>query len=277
MALKHLSTREMVKHGADLLSTAPPAPGTISKRQALEAVPRAAMLIADLEEANAMVAAAQPPSNAAVRKLTALLGEKDARHDDIVRAFADRFASEIGVTKDPELRELLDEVLVAVLATGRSITNRSYTEQSGEGRMRANRVTEEHRKVMRKLVTIEGTTYEELYDELQQLAADIGALETQRADLLDAQRRQLKRREARLRWIEVINAIATMLRLARVDEEPILGAIRKAAAKAGARVVGDPDAQDELEAGDGETAEPTGELLDDSSDAPSDAPTDEAS
>lgn len=224
-----------------------------------------------------MVAAAQPPSNAAVRKLTALLGEKDARHDDIVRAFADRFASEIGVTKDPELRELLDEVLVAVLATGRSITNRSYTEQSGEGRMRANRVTEEHRKVMRKLVTIEGTTYEELYDELQQLAADIGALETQRADLLDAQRRQLKRREARLRWIEVINAIATMLRLARVDEEPILGAIRKAAAKAGARVVGDPDAQDELEAGDGETAEPTGELLDDSSDAPSDAPTDEAS
>ncbi len=239
MALKNLRTREMVKLSGDILLPDSP------QRLALDAVPKAAVLIVDLEAAHAGVIAAQPPSKAEIKKLTRLLKQKDHRHDELARCIEDRLLSEMAATRDVSIREQLAEVLAAVLATGRSIVNAAFIEQAGEAAMRAKRVTAPHRALLRKLETIEGVTFEALYDELQQVATEIGALDKRRSDTGAAHGALTKKRDARNQWIKVINGIAAVLQIAGADEGPILGDIRQAATTAGLRVEAADDDEDE--------------------------------
>lgn len=229
MALKNLTTREMAKEGADLVR-----PGS-KERLALEAIPEAAKLIPHLEQAHAGVLAAQPPSESELSAIIDRITVLDVRHDDLIRSFIDRLASERTATTNEGTRDLMTRVLIALVPEGRSLVMRSYLEQAGAGVLREARITDVHRAVMAKLKTYDEESYLTLYAELQDVTAEIGRLEKSRTITEAENDLVLKTRDARNRWITAINTLASVLAMVGVDETPILLTIREAAHKAGIR------------------------------------------
>lgn len=229
MALKNLTTREMAKVGADLVR-----PGS-KEREALEAVPAAAHLIPILEETHAALVKAQPPSETELQAIIDRITELDARHDDLVRSILDRLASERTATKNPATEELMSRLSVVLVPEGRALVMRSYLEEAGAAVLREERVNDEHRAALAKLKTYDGESYLTLYNELQDVSAEIGRLERSRTIIEAEDALVVKTRDARNRWIAAINTLANVLALVGVDEDPILLTIRKAAHKAGLR------------------------------------------
>src|SRR5690606_5417710 len=121
---------------------------------------------------------------------------------------------------------------LAVFRSGRSIIIASYMEEAGEVRFREARVTPASRKVLRKLKTYEGRTLEELYEERQAVATEIGVLEKRRQELGEEGEIIVKNRAARFQWIRAINALIAVLESQGIDPNTIIGPIRDAEAKA---------------------------------------------
>lgn len=221
MALNRLSIAEMVKHSGDLVQAGSP------ERAAIEAIPEAAALLPQLQRAHEGLIAAQPPNDSEIAEITEELGLLDATHDDLLRAIDGRLASELELAGDEAARDALTRARTVLLPDGLSIVQRSYTEQAGEGALRAARVDPEVKAVLGRLSTYDGRTLDAIYERLQAVAAEIGALVKRRAELGEQGRRVADAREARLRWIRTVNALATVLAMLGVDEGPILGRIRE--------------------------------------------------
>src|SRR5690606_38964127 len=115
------------------------------------------------------------------------------------------------------------------------------------------RVTDDDRKLLRKLKIYDGRTVEDLFVELQETGARIGAIEKRRQELGAQGELVVKNRAARFQWIRAINALVAILASVEADPAPILGPIREAEAAAerrsargggptdGSDVVTDPD------------------------------------
>lgn len=246
MALTKLTVREMVKLGGDLVREGGP------ERSAIERVGAARGLLPALEKAVEALIEAQAPKSTDVAELTAQLGALDLRHDDLVRALDGRLEAEQYATTDPVVREAFARVRTALFPSGRTIVQRSYVEQAGEAPLRAKRVEDADRMLLHGLETYGDRTLHDLYDELQQVAADIGAAERKRTRLGAEGERMLKAQAARLQWIRAVNALAAVLECESIDPKPILGSIRAAEANAergGARTAppgsSDPQAPEE--------------------------------
>ena len=226
MALIKLSNREMVKLGQDLLQTGG------KQREKLDAVDAARALIPTLESSLSLLVLSEAPTNSEIARLTSQLTFVDGRHDSLVRAIDGRCEAEQDATTDPEVHEIMAQVRLAVFLSGRSIIVASYMEEAGEVRFREARVTPAIRKVLKKLKTYEGRTLEELYDELQAVATEIGVLEKRRQELGEEGEIIVKNRAARFQWIRGINALIAVLESQGIDPNTIIGPIREAEAKA---------------------------------------------
>lgn len=242
MALNRISSPDMVNLSVDLIT-----PGT-PENTALRALAEGEVLLPRIEAAHHGIIAAQPPNDAKIADLTAKLTIKDVRHDTLVRSLDGRIESELLHVTDPAAVEALTRARIALFPTGLGIINASYGAQAGEVQLRAKRVDDSVRATLGRLRTYDGRTCADLYDELQQVATEIGALEKLRAALGEEGAQIAKSRDARNQWIRAIHAVAAMLALAGVDERPILGAIReaeleadRAAARAAARKSGPQD------------------------------------
>lgn len=236
MALTSIDSSEMLNLSIDLITPGNP------RHTALIAQPESAAVLPKLVLAHQGIILAQPPNAAQIAKLTASLTFSDRRHDSLSRSIDGRIASELEHIDDPAAREALSRARVALFPEGLSINNASYGSQAGEVQRRAKRVDAEVRATLSRLTTYDGRTLADLYDELQEVATEIGVMEKRRAALGEEGAQILKSRDARFAWIRAINAVATMLELAGVDERPVLGAIRdaeveaeRAAARAAAR------------------------------------------
>lgn len=229
MALTRLSNREMVKLGTDLIAPRD------KQRAAIDAIEPARALVPVIEAANEALIASQVPVDTAVAALTAELTTVDGRHDDLVRALDGRLEAEEYAATNPTVREKMARVRGRMFATGRAIIQASYMEEAGEVPLRAVRVQEDERRLLRKLKTYDGRTLDELYQELQATGASIGALEQRRQQLGAEGEVVVKNRAARFQWIRAINALASVLDAQFADPQPILGPIRVAEADADRR------------------------------------------
>ncbi|HEY8427867.1 MAG TPA: hypothetical protein VIL20_05810 [Sandaracinaceae bacterium] len=227
--LNRLTNREMIKLGQDLVR-----PGG-KQRQRIEEIPAARALVPTIERANEAVVVAQVPGDGAVAELTDQLGRLDVRHDDCARSIDRRFEAELYATTDEALRRRIAALRNAAFSTGMTIITASYTQQAGEVPLRAARITDDDRAFMRALKTYEGRTVEDLFDELQDTATQIGALEKRRQELGEEGEAVIKNRAARFQWIRAINALNAVLASENVDPQPILGPIFAAEAEADRR------------------------------------------
>ena len=228
MALNRIATEVMVEHSSRLLD-----PET-DEHRILAAHPLTAPLLPELAGAQAGLLESQPAPSSAVALLTEQLTALDWTHDEDVRGIDERFASELRFTTDDALRKRFEDARGTVLPTGIGIVQRSYEAQAGEGKLRATRIEKapEVRALMAELPVHGGQTLADKLDELQSVAAQIGVLEKRRTALGKEGELVVKNRDARTRWMRVINAIATNLALRGVDELTVLGGIREAEAKA---------------------------------------------
>lgn len=235
----------MSKLGSDLI-----APGG-RQRSAIDAVPEARALIPMLSNTLDLLVASQPPSESKIRELTSKIRLVDVRHDDLVRGTDGRLEAEYYSTTSQEIREKITRVRAALFATGRAIIQASYVVEAGEVPFRAARVTAADREFLRTMETCEGRTLEQLVDELQALATEIGVIDKERDELGRDGELVVKDRAARFQWIRAINALIGVLVAAGVDPTPIVGPIDEKAAEAERRAAagGDDDADDGSEDG----------------------------
>ena len=235
MALKKLSTENMVTLSADLIRRGSP------ERAEIEAVPEAAALMPQIEAAHRGLLGSQPITNAEIAKLTSRLNELDTRHDALVRGIHARLESEILIEVAPAEAAKLERAKTALFPTGTSIVTRSWSEQAGEAKLRAARVSRDEERVLGKLKCHDGATLLEHYQALQAIAGEIDATEKKRAALTGEGPTPAETVRARNQWIRVINALAMVLAATGVDEAPILGRVRAFEAKAEGRTPVTPD------------------------------------
>ena len=171
MALNRITSPDMVNLSVDLITPGKP------QYEALHELPEGSILVPRIEDAHYGVIAAQPPNDAKIAELTGKLTIKDVRHDTLVRSIDGRIESELLHVNDPAAVEALTRARIALFPTGLTIINASYGAQAGEVQMRAKRVDDSVRATLARLHTYDGRTCADLYDELQEVAAEIGALE----------------------------------------------------------------------------------------------------
>ncbi|WP_157068852.1 hypothetical protein [Sandaracinus amylolyticus] len=229
MALKRLSTENMATLGADLIRRGSP------ERIAIEAVPAAAALLPDIEAANRGLIESQPITNAAVAKLTAQLHADDVVHDELVHAMFGRLESERRFAQADDERAKYTQLRDRLFPTGVAVVNLSWTEQGGEAKLRAGRVTESDERLLAKLKIHDGTTLLDRYRALQQVATTIDANEKSRAAMVAETITGSSTVRARNQWIRVVNALAMVLAATGTDEAPILGRVRALEARAEGR------------------------------------------
>lgn len=229
MALKRLSTENMVTLSADLIRRGSP------ERAGIEAVPEAAALLPQIEAAHRGLIESQPVVNAEIAKLTSKLNEEDARHDTLVRAIHARLESETLFAETTVDAAKHARARSALFPSGTSIVNRAWSEQAGEAKMRAGRIDDEIERVLGKLKTHDGSTLLERYRALQAVAANIDATEKKRAAMMSDGPSGAETVRARNQWIRVINALAMVLAATGADEAPILGRVRAFEARAEGR------------------------------------------
>lgn len=204
--------------------------GTLTKRGtpervAIESVPEAAALIPQIEAAHRGLLDSQPIANAGIAKLSGQLATSDGRHDTLVRAMHLRLESDILFADGDDDRADLTRARDALFPTGTSIITRSWTEQAGEARLRAARVTETVERTLTRMKTRGGSMLDR-YTELQDVANEIDRLEKRRAGLVSSQPGGSETVKARNQWIRCVNALAMVLAAVGADEAPILGRCR---------------------------------------------------
>ena len=243
MSKVSLTSQQMVKLGTDLVRRKG------KRRKAIDAVPAARPLVATITRANNALVMSQPPTDSEIAKLTSQLTFIDGRHDDLVRGIDGRLESEYYLTRQQATRERITRLRGVIFASGRGIVQAAYMHEAGEVPFREARVTAEDRKFLRGLKTCEGVMLETLFDELQAVATEIGTLEQRREELGEEGELVIKNRTARYQWIRAINALVAVLESEGVDPTPIVGAIRKAEAKAerGGAAGGDIEEEEEDE------------------------------
>lgn len=223
-----------------------------------------------LQNAQELLVGSQAPNQSLIEELTKRLQLVDIRHDDLVRGIDGRLESEYWLTTSQAVRDFITQIRLALFATGRAIIQSAYIVEAGEVPFRAARVTDEHRRFLRKLTTADGETLEDKLDELQRVATELGVIEKQREELGTDGQLVLKERTARFAWIRAINALSAVLYPANVDPATILGPIEKEAAKAERRAANKQSSQGGDGTGDDSTNSDTGESAGET-DAPEDA------
>lgn len=275
MSLKRLSNQEMVQLGSNLLD-----PGE-DPRRIIDALETGAGLISMIRRANEGLILAQPPSSSEIEALTNELARLDVRHDDLVRALDARLESEFYATTDENLRAAIALARRALLPAGRSIIQASYRAQAGETKLREGRVSEEDRKLLEKLETLEGETHEGLFRELQAVGAEMGQLHKRREQLGKEGEQVLKTNDARYAWIRAINAVEAVLIGEGIDPEKVLGEIYRARADAARRearraaAATDDESGDDVTTGGDETADTEPEERQPAADLDPPVPTDD--
>lgn len=227
MALRDLSTAQMVERTAAILEPDSPA------RRVLSGVDGGAALLTQIQRAYDGLIAAQPPPNTALAKLVQELALHDARHDACVRGLLGRLESEIVFAEDDESRGALEAVRDALFPSRASVVQVSYVDEAGEGKLREARITPAMRRLLGKLKLLDGRTGETIYGLLQSSARALGEGEAKRAELGGAGDVVTKTHLARLQWMRVINSVSAFLAAEGIDEREVLGAIRDAEVKAG--------------------------------------------
>jgi hypothetical protein len=232
MALKSLSTEEMVQISSAWVSPQDPARGRLQAR------PRLTSLLPDLEQAHrAIVAVIPEATNPRLAQIAELSAAEDAVHDRVVRGLFG-YLSDAALLDErgPELLALRDLLFPDGIS---AVIHATYRGQAGYAARLRERLTPETKALLAQLTIRTGASHT-LGDHVETwlaAAEKIGKLQDEAARVAVAaspsQAAQIV--TARNNWIRVVNAFLSIAELDALDEESerlIFGPLRDAEATA---------------------------------------------
>lgn len=237
MALKRLTIAEMAT-----LTKSWVQPGH-AVRKALERVPGMLALMPRIDEVQASVLTAQHTEKLQTSQdISTAAGEADARHDNLARA-VDKIIEggifQAYADNDIARAHALEKLRTFVLPHGMRVVNFGYREEAGQAELLASRMTQDHRTLLASIPVYNGTVLT-LVDRWMAAAAELGELEDLRADQ-DIPGREVPHTRVRSEWIDMVQAVRTIIRLSKVVDpvlEEALNRIRVAELAADRRPTG---------------------------------------
>ena len=237
MALKRLTTAEMVQISAPWTTTGSPA------RKAIQSIPELAGILPKIDAAHKQLHAARPAQDdPRAAEIVREAAEIDARHDAVVRG-VDRVLEGLALLAgdSPRAREI--EAARGVLTPdGVMVISTSYRNEAGAAALLASRLANEVgvKALLASIAIDKKMTLTAFVNERIQLAEKLGALEDERAKVLAAPAESdgAANVEARNAWIRAGNALVANAELAELSQEQsaaIFSALRQAEAKADRR------------------------------------------
>ena len=209
MELRKLVTEEMGQVSAAWVATGGAA------RTAIEGEPMLSPLLPKLVAVHAAIVAAGGPSNdPEVRRLMAEEARLDSLHDELVRGIHGTLSMLAKVSKSAdELLRLRDRLF----PEGLRHTNRSYRAEAGHAVAVATAMSTDAEARM-KTIQLGDHTLLDLYNQWQDAAKQLGALEEQRAHLGQAAATPAAQYQAARRdWIRWANVLTETAENAEVD------------------------------------------------------------
>lgn len=172
-----------------------------------------------------------------IRELTTEMTQLDSDHDRMARGIYGVLEAFEALTNDPAEAQEIGELLTVLFPQGRSIGQRTYREQAGVAKQVQERLNMQHRLLLNQITAGSRTLLQEVEDWLNK-ALLISRHEAERAMLNSDDDDGVSAgaiRQARITWIQAVQALLHMLPFAGLserDQRLLLANIEDASKKA---------------------------------------------